>query len=231
MRRSAQSHQSRYARSVWPCVITTPFGLPVVPDVNTTSLGSSAASDAMRASSSRRDDRVSRVRGTSSQPSRASSGVAGEQDRLLERGEVDAGIGEERGVVGVEEPADREQHARAAAGEDERGLGAAEARVDGDEHGTRGRDAERGDDPLERVRRPDRDAVAALDARRAPAPRAASATAADSAANSMRRVPSTTASASPNRRAASRTIAGIVGHVTSLRVAPDPVMPACRRRG
>ena len=37
-------------RSVWPCVITTPFGLPVVPDVNTTSLGSSAPIDSTRAS-------------------------------------------------------------------------------------------------------------------------------------------------------------------------------------
>ena len=85
---------------------------------------------------------------------------------MLERGQRDAGAREQRRVVGVEEPAHREQHAGAAAREDVRRLGAPEPRVDRDEHAARGRHAERGDDPLERVRRPHRDPVAALDARR-----------------------------------------------------------------
>ena len=79
---------------------------------------------------------------------------------MLERGQARAGAGEQRGVVGVEEAADREQHARVAAREDVRGLGAAEARVDRDEHTAGRRHAERGDDPLERVRRPHRHPVA-----------------------------------------------------------------------
>src|SRR4051812_27662946 len=39
-----------------------------------------------------------------------------------------------------------------------------------------------------------------------------------SVVKSIRRLPSTTASASPHRRAVSRTMAGIVGHVTVLRI-------------
>ena len=41
---------------------------------------------------------------------------------MLERGQLDAGAREQRGVVGVEEPAHGEQHAGAAAREHERGL-------------------------------------------------------------------------------------------------------------
>jgi len=59
---------------------------------------------------------------------------------------------------------------------------------------------------------------------------AASATIATSPVNPTRRSPSTTASASPKRRAASRTMAGIVGHVTSLRAwNPDTRTPVVER--
>ncbi len=161
-RRSAQSHQARYARSVWPCVITTPLGLPVVPEVKTTSLGSSGPIDARRASRSAPETASPRAR-KSSQPTIVRVGVTGQQDRLLEVGQGNAGFREQGRVVGVEEPAHGEEGARAAAGEDERGLRTLEARVDRDEHAPGRRDTERGDDPLERVRRPHRDPVAALD--------------------------------------------------------------------
>ena len=46
----------------------------------------------------------------------------GQQHRVRECRQLDAGLGEERGIVGVEEPADGEQHAGVAAGEDVRGF-------------------------------------------------------------------------------------------------------------
>ena len=132
-------------------------------------------------------------------------------------------LGEQRRVVGVEEPAHGEERPGAAAGEDVRGLGALEPGVHRHEHAARRRDAERGDDPLERVRRPHRDPVAALDARGERAPGRRRRPWRRASAKSTRRSPSTTASASPNRRAASRTMAGIVGQVTSLRTVRPPV--------
>ena len=44
------SHQSENWRSVWAWVISTPFGAPVVPDVNSTSLTSSPRTACQRAS-------------------------------------------------------------------------------------------------------------------------------------------------------------------------------------
>ena len=70
------------------------------------------------------------------------------------------------GVVHAEELARREEQARAALREDVAGLGRLEARVDGDEHGAGGLQADRREDPLVAVRCPDRDAIAGLDARR-----------------------------------------------------------------
>ena len=46
----AMSHQSENCRSVCACVMSTPFGAPVVPDVNSTSLTSSPPTAPMRAS-------------------------------------------------------------------------------------------------------------------------------------------------------------------------------------
>ena len=165
----------------------------------------------------RRAPRVPRAT-KSSQRDRGGVGLAREQDRVLERGQLDAGAREQRRVVGVEEPAHGEERPRAAAREDVRRLRAPEARVDRHEHAARGRDAERGDDPLERVRRPHRDPVAALDARRdaaraprrRPWPRSVGEGDAPVAVDDGLGV-------APTRRAPSRTIAGIVGHVTSLR--------------
>ena len=118
---------------------------------------------------------------------------------------------EQRGIVGVEEPAHGEQHPRAAAREDVRRFGAAEARVDRNQHATRRRHPERGDDPLEGVRRPDRDAVAALDARREQ--RTGRVGRPGVAAWRSRRASRRRPRPRPRRmrRAVSRTMAGIVG--------------------
>ena len=113
----------------------------------------------------------------------------------------------------------------AAAGEDVRRLGALEAGVHRDEHAARRRHAERGDDPLERVRRPDRDPVAGLDARRERARGAASATI---AAQRGEVDPPAAVDHGFGVRGApggSRTIAGIVGHVTSLRTLTGGRLP------
>ena len=148
--------------------MTTPFGLPVVPDVNTTSLGSSGPSAASRVSTSCAETASSaveeRIPGELFTVSVTGARGTGQQHRVREFRQLDAGFGEERGIVGVEEPADGEQHAGVAAGEDVRGFGTAEARVHRNEDPARGRDAERGDDPLERVRRPHRDPFAGRDA-------------------------------------------------------------------
>src|SRR6478736_5081072 len=105
-RRSAQSHQSRYARNVWPCVITTPFGLPVVPDVNTTSLGSSGPRDATRAS---RSATVTDAPDEVAQRDGRSVGLAPEQDRLFERGQSGVRAREQRRIVGIQESAHGEE--------------------------------------------------------------------------------------------------------------------------
>ena len=159
---------------------------------------------------------------------RRAVGLAGEQDRVLERGQVDAGAREQRRVVGVEEPAHGEQRAGAAALEDVRRLGAAEPGVDRHERRAGGRDAERGDDPLERVRRPDRDPVAALDARREQRARRGVDHRRAASAKSTRRSPSTTASASP------RAARGVAHHRRNRRprdLAAHASLAARRRRG
>ncbi len=46
------SHQSENCRSVSACVISTPLGAPVVPDVKSTSLTSSGCTASQRASTS-----------------------------------------------------------------------------------------------------------------------------------------------------------------------------------
>ena len=69
------------------------------------------------------------------------------------------------GVVHAEEIADGAEQAGLALLEHVGGLGGLEARVQRDEHGAGGLQAEGRDDPARAVRRPDPDAVAALDAR------------------------------------------------------------------
>ena len=98
-------------------------------------------------------------------PVGASARVAGQHDGVLQRGERHAGRAQQRGVVGVEEPAYCEQRARLAAREHVRGLGALEAGVDRNEHAAGRGDAQGGNDPFERVGCPHRDTLAGLDAR------------------------------------------------------------------
>ena len=136
-----------------------------MPDVNTTSLGSSAPSAATaRVEISGRDRAPGRDEVVPADRGRI--GLAAQEDRALERGKGHARVGEQGGVVGIEEPAHGEERPGAAAVEDVRRLGALEAGVDRHEHAARGSDAERGDDPLRRVGCPHRDPVTRLDARR-----------------------------------------------------------------
>ena len=99
------SHQSENWRSVWAWVISTPFGAPVVPDVNSTSETSSArtACPCVRRPPPRR-------RGPRAQE--RVEGVVGfarvvEADDEVEGREVGAKVGEGGGVVHAEELARR----------------------------------------------------------------------------------------------------------------------------
>ena len=72
---------------------------------------------------------------------------------------------EHRHVVGAEEVGHRHERPGPAPGEDDRRLGALEARVHRDQDRARGEQAQRGHDPLGAVAAPDRHPVAGLDAR------------------------------------------------------------------
>ena len=93
--------------------------------------------------------------------------IAPQDDDRLERWDLGLhvdGVAEQRHVVGVEEPRDRDERAGTALAQDVRGLRALEPRVHWDEDRARRLQPEGGDDPLPHVGRPDRDAVAGLDA-------------------------------------------------------------------
>ncbi len=95
--------------------------------------------------------------------------VAAQDHDRLELGELGLDVdrvAQHLHVVGVEEAADGHERADPGLAEDVRGLATLEAGVQGDEHPADRLEAERGDDPLEAVRGPDRDPVAGLDADR-----------------------------------------------------------------
>jgi hypothetical protein len=83
-------------------------------------------------------------------------------DDVLEVGEL-ASIAEHGDVVGVEEVGDREQHSRARRGEDVRGLGSLETRVERNQNAGAAVDRTRRDHPFRHVLGPDGDAVARFD--------------------------------------------------------------------
>ena len=160
------SHQSENCRSVCACVISTPFGAPVVPDVNSTSQTSSPPTAADAGVDDRRRRPSSPVARNS--PERLVGRACRRRSRRPSArfGELRAELGQRRRVVDAEELADGERDARAAALEDVAHLFALEPRVHRDDRAAGAEDAERGDQPLVPVRRPDRDALAGLDARR-----------------------------------------------------------------
>ena len=101
------SHQSENCRSVCACVICTPFGAPVVPDVNSTSETSSPCTAPMRAStaasstaSPSREERAERV---------VDVRDVVETDDEVEVREARAKVGQRRGVVHAEELPHRER--------------------------------------------------------------------------------------------------------------------------
>ena len=96
---------------------------------------------------------------------RALGRVAAQHDDRVERRHRVAPR-EQVDVVGVEEVGDGEQQLGVRAVEDVRRFVALEPRVHRHDHAAGAVDAERGDDPLGDVGRPDRDAVAGLDAGR-----------------------------------------------------------------
>ena len=100
----------------------------------------------------------------SSHPVVASSGGTGEEDGVLEVGQLLRGASEQCWVVGIEEPTHGQKDPGPTAGEDVCRLHAAEPRVDGHEHATCCRHPQRGDDPFEGVWSPHRDAVTGFDA-------------------------------------------------------------------
>ena len=206
------SHQSENCRSVCACVMSTPFGAPVVPDVNSTSLDVVAADRARSARRPRRVvDRVAACAGTPS--SEWSAAAPSSNPTTVPRcGELGAQPGQRRRVVGAEELAHRERDARAAALEDVAHLVGLEARVHRHDRAAGAEDAERGDQPLVAVRRPDRDPLAALDARRASsaalhAPRVGDQLGERDAADRRRPPPRRRRSAPPRRRPSRGSIA------------------------
>ena len=116
---------------------------------------------------------------------------------------------QELDVVGVEEVGDGEEQLRPGPIEDVGGLGALEPRVERHDHAAGRVDAERGVHPLGGVRRPDRDPVAGLHARRDERAGRGDRGARRAAENVIRSRSSTSASSEPNSRAARSTIAGI----------------------
>ena len=154
--------QSVATVSVRPCVMTTPLGTPVVPDVKRMSDGSSgpergaAAPDVGQGLRRRARHEVAPRHG-------AVGCLPLGHDNGLEGRQGDAGACEHGHVVGAQEVGDGHEHAGPAPGEDVRRLGALEARVHRDEDRARGEEAERGDDPLGAVPAPDRHTITGLD--------------------------------------------------------------------
>ena len=95
----------------------------------------------------------------------ALGGVALQHDDLLERVGHGPRLAQHRHVVGVEEPVDRAQEARAAPAEDERRLRSLEAGVQRHQHAAGAQRAERGDHPLADVGCPHADPIAGLEPR------------------------------------------------------------------
>ena len=185
------SHQSENCRSVCACVISTPFGAPVVPEVNSTSLTSSPPTARDAGVDGRVVDLVARRLELAERLVAARAVVEADHERHEVR-ELGAELGQRRRVVDAEELADGEHDPRAAAFEDVAHLFALEPRVHRDHRATGTEDAERGDQPLVPVGRPDRGPLARLEpgAISAAVTRRASAT---SSVNVIRRPRSTTA--------------------------------------
>ena len=214
--------QSVATISVRPCVITTPFGTPVVPEVKRMSEGSSgpergAPSIDLGASGRgwRSQEDLPRQRRTARLP-------LGDDDRLQRR---QRGVGtlEHGDVVRPEEVGHGHEDTGTAAGEDDGRLGTLEARVDGHQDGAGGQKAERRHRPLDAVAAPDGHAVARLDSRR---DSAAPNSRADSASSAYVRVvdPSRTATRSANCVAALPTMAGMEGQGdVALTAGPKPI--------
>ncbi len=194
-----------YARSVWPCVIITPLGRPVVPDVKTMSERDSPVNRRSRdrtcdrgASSpaARKFFHVSKSAGASSEntTTRSRSGRAGRGIR----GRALAGRPPQgRHVRRAQEGAGDEQQACPAAAQYVRRLRALEAGVQRDEHRARRDRAEGRDDPVQGVGGPRRRPGSPASTPSARQAAAARSTRAPSSAYVILVRPSTTASARP----------------------------------
>ena len=175
--RPAKSHHSVNWATVWAWVITTPFGRPVVPDVNNVSLASDGSTERRpfprrlgRHRLPRRDELLPRParRINARTVAAARSGTSGfgrtvEEDDRAQVGEFGRVVVEHRHGVGAEEADRGEQQRDLRRRQHVRRLGAFPTGVDRHERRAGAVRSEGSDDPAQPVRRPDGDPVAARD--------------------------------------------------------------------
>ena len=155
-----RSTSRRTRAAVWPCVVITPFGRPVVPEVK---MMSESVVGGHRRRPGPGRGRVDRRSPRARKPAQSSVPAGASPRSTTIRSSAGSRLVGERGdVVGAEETADAEQQPGPRLVKHVRRFAALEAGVQRDEDtaGTMG--AERGDDPFVDVRGPDRDSVAAV---------------------------------------------------------------------
>ena len=157
--------QSLLTHSVRPCVWTTPLGVPVVPEVNRMSDGSSGRTAAARRPTSSRATGSSAPFEVLPTDGRCPSRAVSNHDRLEVR-KIHSRPVEQRHVVDSEKVGDGDEDAGVAAGQDVTRLGAFEPGVDRDQRPANLPDAQGGDDPPHAVEGPDRHPVSGINPRR-----------------------------------------------------------------